>query len=121
MLAPTQRGLGGRIGTRIYARAARAKAGGPSPPHGASALQGVTALFVVGLFLVWPQKLGSRADRGPIDIGAGEQAPEDSEVKSNVTYLGNWLAIAGDATLYGSLLFGVLYLPVVAPGCGEAM
>jgi cytochrome c oxidase subunit I+III len=77
-------------------------------------------LLVVGLFLVWPRTLGSRADRGPLDIGAGETAPEDSEVKGNVTYWGNLLAAAANATLYASLLFGGLYLVVVAPGWERA-
>jgi cytochrome c oxidase subunit I+III len=73
-------------------------------------------LLVVGLFLVWPRALGSRGDRGPLDIGAGEAVPEDSEVAGNVTFWGNLLAAAANATLYASLLFGALYLVVVAPG-----
>ena len=72
-------------------------------------------LLVIALFLVWPRGLGSRTDRGPIDIGAGESAPEDSEVKNNVTYWANLLAVVANATLYASLLFGALYLVVVAP------
>jgi cytochrome c oxidase subunit I+III len=72
-------------------------------------------LLVIGLFLIWPRGLGSGADRGQLDIGLGEAVPEDSEVKGNVTYWANLLAVAADATLYGSLLFGALYLVVVAP------
>ncbi|HEV7278442.1 MAG TPA: cytochrome c oxidase subunit I [Devosiaceae bacterium] len=72
-------------------------------------------LLVIALFLMWPRGVGSRIDRGPLDIGAGESAPEDSEVKGNVTYWANLLAVTCNATLYGSLLFGALYLVVVAP------
>ncbi|MBD0417032.1 cytochrome c oxidase subunit I [Oryzicola mucosus] len=74
------------------------------------------ALAVVGLFLVWPRALGQRHDAGPIDIGQGEAVPVDAEVEDNVTWWASKIAAVADATLYASLLFGALYLAVVAPG-----
>ncbi len=76
----------------------------------------LAAIVVVGLFLVWPRALGARQDAGPIDIGQGEAVPIDVEVEDNVTWWASKIAIAADATLYASLLFGALYLAFVAPG-----
>lgn len=74
------------------------------------------AAVVIILFLLWPRAIGSREDMGPIDIGQGEAVPVDGEVKDNVTWWASKAAVAADATLYASLLFGALYLAVVAPG-----
>lgn len=74
------------------------------------------AVVVIILFLLWPRAIGSREDMGPIDIGHGEAVPVDGEVKDNVTWWASKAAVAADATLYASLLFGALYLAVVAPG-----
>lgn len=74
------------------------------------------AVVVINLFFFWPRSLGSRRDVGPIDIGQDEAVPVDGEVKDNVTWWASKAAVAADATLYASLLFGALYLAVVAPG-----
>jgi cytochrome c oxidase subunit I+III len=76
----------------------------------------LAAIVIVGLFLVWPRALGAKRDMGPIDIGQGEAVPIDVEVEDNVTWWASKIAVAGDATLYASLLFGALYLAFVAPG-----
>ena len=76
----------------------------------------IGAAMVVGLFLLWPRALGARRDMGPIDIGQGSAVPADIEVKDNVTWWASLFAVAVDTTLYASLLFGGLYLAVVAPG-----
>jgi len=82
----------------------------------------IAAVVVIALLFVWPQVLGSRRDIGAIDIGRGEAVPADYEVKDNVTYWASIFALAADSTLYASLLFGGLYLAVVAPGWeGEAL
>jgi len=73
------------------------------------------ALATLGLFLVWPRGLGTRRDRGPLDIGRGVSVPPDMEVHDNVTILANRTALAMNATLFASLLFGGLFLLVVAP------
>jgi cytochrome c oxidase subunit I+III len=53
---------------------------------------------------------------GAIDIGRDQAVPVDGEVKDNVTYWATLSALAANATLYASLLFGALYLAVIAPG-----
>lgn len=74
------------------------------------------AVLVVGLFLVWPSSLGQTRDRGAVDIGRGEVALLDGEAPDNVTVLANRTALVTDGTLFTSLLFGGLFLLVVAPG-----
>ncbi len=79
----------------------------------------IAAAVVVFQFFLWSKPLGARRDMGPIDIGMGKSVPVDGEVKDNVTY---WASIAGvsvDAALYASLLFGALYLAIIAPGWTE--
>jgi len=73
------------------------------------------ALATLILFLLWPASLGQKRDQGPVDIGMGEKAPLDVECDSNVSVLANRAAIVMDATLFASLLFGGLFLLVVAP------
>lgn len=73
------------------------------------------ALLTVALFLLWTVKLGRKHDSGPVDIGMGEQAPLDVECPGNVTVLANRTAVVMDAILFSSLLFGGLFLLVVAP------
>ncbi|MCP8884459.1 cytochrome c oxidase subunit I [Devosia sp. XJ19-1] len=73
------------------------------------------ALATIALFLVWPVGLGAKVDRGPVDIGRGEAVPHDVEVPGNVTILANRTALVMDGTLFASLLFGGLFLLVVAP------
>jgi cytochrome c oxidase subunit I+III len=75
----------------------------------------ISALLVVGLFLVWPMSLGKKRDQGPVEIGMNEAAPFDGEVAANVTVLANATGLVTNATLFASLLFGGLFLLVVAP------
>ena len=77
----------------------------------------LSALVAVALFFVWSRGSESpKEDGGAIPIGLGETVPLDAEVKNNVTFWASILALAADGTLYSSLLFGALYLAVVAPG-----
>ncbi len=73
------------------------------------------AVATLVLFLLWPTSLGQKRDLGPVDIGMGERAVLDVESLSNVSVLANRAAIVMNATLYASLLFGGLFLLVVAP------
>jgi len=75
----------------------------------------IGALVTLGLFLVWPVSLGEKRDKGHIDIGRGVSVPPDAEAADNVTVLANRTALAMNATLFASLLFGGLFLLVVAP------
>ena len=74
------------------------------------------ALATLVLFLCWPISLGSKSDRGPIDIGRDLAVPPDVEAPDNVTVLANRTALVMNGTLFASLLFGGLFLLVVAPG-----
>jgi cytochrome c oxidase subunit I+III len=74
------------------------------------------ALLVIVLFLIWPLGLGRKRDMGPVAIGRDEKAPFDGEVANNATVLANRMALVTDGTLFASLLFGGLFLLVVAPG-----
>ncbi|QYO77726.1 cytochrome c oxidase subunit I [Devosia salina] len=73
------------------------------------------ALVTLALFLMWPRSLGQRRDVGPVDIGRGETAVLDAEAVGNVTVLANRTAVAMNGTLFASLLFGGLFLLIVAP------
>ena len=72
-------------------------------------------LATLVLILFWPISLGSKADRGPVDIGRGLAVPPDVEAPDNVTVLANRTALVMNGTLFASLLFGGLFLLVVAP------
>ncbi|MHA6297174.1 cytochrome c oxidase subunit I [Devosia sp. CAU 1758] len=74
------------------------------------------ALATLGLFLFWPVSLGQQHDSGPVDIGRGEAVVPDTEAPGNVSILANRTALVMDGTLFASLLFGGLFLLVVAPG-----
>ncbi|SFV28202.1 cytochrome c oxidase subunit I+III [Devosia crocina] len=78
------------------------------------------ALLVTGLILLWPASLGFREDQGPVPIGRGETAPFDAESTSNAAILANRTALVTNATLFSSLLFGGLFLIVVAPNWDSA-
>jgi cytochrome c oxidase subunit I+III len=69
----------------------------------------------VVLFLLWPASLGRRRDVGPVDIGRGETAPLDAECPGNVGILANFGAMTANGALFASLIFGGLFLLVVAP------
>jgi len=81
----------------------------------------IATVAVVILFFLWTRPLGARRNMGAIDIGQGRAVPVDGEVKDNVTYWASLSGIAVDATLYASLLFGALYLAVIAPGWDEPL
>jgi cytochrome c oxidase subunit I+III len=70
------------------------------------------ALTVV-IFCFWPRAMGYREDEGDVEARGPDKLPFGEEVRGNVVELGNRFAVAMDATLYGSLLFGVAYLIVV--------
>ncbi|SMQ85372.1 cytochrome c oxidase subunit I+III [Devosia lucknowensis] len=73
------------------------------------------ALATLVLFLFWPTTIGQKKDFGPVDIGMGERAVLDVESPHNVSVLANRAAVVMNATLFSSLLFGGLFLLVVAP------
>ena len=75
----------------------------------------LAAVVVVALFLCWPRRLGRTDDLGPVDIGRGVSAPYDGEASGNICVLANRTALVTNGTMFASLLFGGLFLAVVAP------
>jgi cytochrome c oxidase subunit I+III len=80
----------------------------------------VFALTTVVLFLVWPRHVGHKTDIGAVAIGQRRVAHYDGESDNNVSILANRGALVTDATLFASLLFGGLFLIVVAPNWADA-
>jgi cytochrome c oxidase subunit I+III len=71
---------------------------------------------LVALLLAWTRTTGARADRGPLPIGRGAEAPPHWEVARPPSWWAMLLTLGADATLFASLLFGGLFLWLVAPG-----
>ena len=80
----------------------------------------ICALATVILFLAWPIALGRKKDIGPVDIGMGQTAPFDVEMPNNASVLANRVTLVMNGTLYASLIFGGLFLLVVAPNWAGA-
>lgn len=70
---------------------------------------------VLVLFLAWTRGTGATSDSGPLPIGHGENAPPHWEVERPPSWWAMVFTLAADATLYASLLFGALFLWLVAP------
>lgn len=73
------------------------------------------ALAVVSL-LAWTQGMGAREDVGALPIGRGEVAAPHWETERPPSWWAMVFCIAAEATLFASLLFGALFLWLVAPG-----
>jgi cytochrome c oxidase subunit I+III len=77
------------------------------------ALAGAAATVVS--LLLWTRGSGFTRDYGPLPIGNGEQALPHHETLSSPPWWAAVFAMAADAALFFSLLFGVLFLWVSAP------
>ena len=73
------------------------------------------ALTVASL-LAWTAGIGTREDLGELPVGHGEHAPVHWETERPPSWWAMVFACAADATLFASLLFGALFLWLVAPG-----
>ena len=71
---------------------------------------------VIALFLAWTRSTGATQDMGPIPIGRDETAVPHWEAARPPSWWAMALVLAADGTLYASLLFGGLFLWLVAPG-----
>ncbi|MDQ2080868.1 cytochrome c oxidase subunit I [Xanthobacteraceae bacterium Astr-EGSB] len=69
----------------------------------------------IGTLLLWTRGHGDHADRGAMPIGHGKYVPSHGESGSSPSQWAMWIALFGDATAFGSLAFGSLYLAIVAP------
>jgi cytochrome c oxidase subunit I+III len=73
------------------------------------------ALTIASLF-AWTQGIGTRRDLDLLPIGHGETLPVHWQTARPPSWWAMAFAIAADATMFASLLFGALFLWLVAPG-----
>ena len=76
----------------------------------------VLLALTVASLLAWTQGVGTRHDVGELPIGHGETAPVHWETERPPSWWAVVFACAADATLFSALLFGALFLWLVAPG-----
>jgi cytochrome c oxidase subunit I+III len=78
----------------------------------------LAALFALGVvvsFIAWSQVNSFTRDLGSMDIGRGASAPPHSEVDHSPPWWAAVFSLLANATLFASLVFGTLYLWLVAP------
>jgi len=73
-------------------------------------------LAVLALGIAWAWSLGLRHDPRPLSIGGGVMVLPHSAVRSQPGFWGMGLLLLADGSLFGALIFGALFLAVVAPG-----
>ncbi|KQT57577.1 cytochrome B [Aureimonas sp. Leaf460] len=71
---------------------------------------------VVVSLLLWSREAGERSDRGPIDAGLGLRLPLHTEAERPASWWGTLFLLLADGTVFASLIFGALFLWLVAPG-----
>ncbi len=75
----------------------------------------VPVVIVVGLFLAWARDTGSTRDLDPLDIGRGRSAPVHWQVERPPSWWAMVMTLTANGVLLSSLIFGALFLWVVAP------
>jgi cytochrome c oxidase subunit I+III len=75
----------------------------------------IFALATLVSFFFWSAQTGSKVDEGPIDVGRGERALPDTEADGPAQWWAMVFTLAANGTLFASLVFGALYLWLVAP------
>ncbi len=75
----------------------------------------LAVVAVVVLFLLWTRESGFRRDMGPLAVGHGEAAPVHIESAAPPSLRAMKFTLIANATFFGSLLFGGLFLWVSAP------
>ena len=75
----------------------------------------IALLAVILLFLRWTPSTGLKQDIGPLEVGHGERALHHQEVSQPPSWWAVAFALAADATLYTSLIFGGFFLWLSAP------
>ncbi|MBO1078912.1 cytochrome c oxidase subunit I [Roseomonas haemaphysalidis] len=76
----------------------------------------LTLLLVVGVLLRWHRTAGQTRDHGLLEAGLGLRLPLHSEVPCPASWWGVALLLVADGTAFASLVFGALFLWLVAPG-----
>ncbi|MEO3997152.1 cytochrome c oxidase subunit I [Mesorhizobium sp. CAU 1732] len=75
----------------------------------------------VVILISWTRTTGAREDTGPLAIGGGESAPPHWEADQAPSWWAMVFTLAANATLFASLIFGSLFLWLVAPGWPPAI
>ncbi|WP_116811376.1 cytochrome c oxidase subunit I [Steroidobacter cummioxidans] len=73
------------------------------------------ALAVVASFVAWSQINAIARDLGPMEAGRGASVPPHTEIDGSAPWWAAIFALLANATLFASLVFGTLYLWLVAP------
>lgn len=73
------------------------------------------AALTVALFLCWAWTRAPREPHPPVEAYPGVQLPHHTQCRGAPGWWGTMCAIAGDATLVASLVFGCIYLRLFAP------
>ncbi|MBS9719320.1 cytochrome c oxidase subunit I [Tianweitania sp. BSSL-BM11] len=75
----------------------------------------------ITLLLCWTRTTGAQSDLGPLPIGRGQTALVHWEAGQPPSWWAMVFVLAADATLFGSLLFGCVFLAMIAPGWPPAV
>ncbi len=73
------------------------------------------AILVAVSFVLWSQANPISPHMGQLDVGRGETAPPHTEVDGPAPWWASIFAILANGTLFASLVFGTLYVWLVAP------
>ncbi|WP_279483462.1 cytochrome c oxidase subunit I [Aureimonas sp. SK2] len=76
----------------------------------------VAVALTLVMFLLWTRATGATVDRGEIDAGQGLHLPVHPETPRPLSWWGMSCVLLANGTMFASLLFGVLFLWLVAPG-----
>ncbi|PWK61451.1 cytochrome c oxidase subunit I [Roseicyclus mahoneyensis] len=75
----------------------------------------LAAIAVAGLFVWGARSSGQPVDHGPLPIGHGLSAPPHPEAATSPPVLAMGVTLIADGAFFTSLIFGVIYLWLVAP------
>ncbi|THV20208.1 cytochrome c oxidase subunit I [Peteryoungia ipomoeae] len=75
----------------------------------------IALIVVIVLFFLWTPSTGLKQDLGPLEVGRGSKAWHHQEVDQPPSWWAVVFALAADATLYTSLIFGAFFLWLSAP------
>ena len=76
----------------------------------------VMLAITIASLIAWTGGMGAREDIGTLPIGHGKAVPPHWETERPPSWWAMVFTISADATLFASLLFGALFLWLVAPG-----
>jgi cytochrome c oxidase subunit I+III len=76
----------------------------------------VMLAVTVASLMAWTSATARTEDVGPLPVGRGEEAPPHWETERPPSWWATVFTLSADATLFASLIFGALFLWVVAPG-----